>query len=59
MAIDTINSRSDIRAMSVNNLSRLTDKGVDNIAKDLNKRAGYHSTQKVHSFDDIENLFKG
>ena len=59
LAIDIINSRNDIRAMSVNNLARLNEKGVDRVSRDLRKRAYPHSEKEVHSFDDIEKLFKG
>lgn len=59
MAIDVINSRNDIRAMRVNNLSTIKPDAVDKMAKDLQKRAYPEQREKVHSFDDIEKLFKG
>ena len=59
MAIDVINSRNDLRAMRSNNISGLKQEAVNKIASDLNKRAYPENKDKVHSFDDIEKLFKG
>lgn len=59
MAIDVINSRNDLRNMRVNNIHGLKQEAVNKIALDLNKRAYPKSKEKVHSFDDIEKLFKG
>lgn len=56
MAIDVINSRNDIRAMRVNNLSTMKGDNVDKLAKDLNKRAYPSSQKKVYSFDEIERV---
>lgn len=59
MAIDVINSRNDIRAMTVNNVGTIKKEAVDKISKDLMKRAYPDREKKVHSFDDIDKLFKG
>lgn len=59
MAIDVINSRNDLRAVRTNNIAAVKKEAVDKMMSDLRKRAYPEEKEKVHSFDEIEKLFKG
>ena len=59
MAIDVITARQDLRAMRTNNLYGTTQDSREKLTKELIKQAYPHAQKKVHTFDEIEKLFKG